>query len=111
MIEIGKMEEGEVVEAKTVEIGYRRTKMKLKNSSTISSCNFKPRTEVTLRYLNKLKNKNWIISSKNSWPNKIQRVLKSRLLLKPKPLRKKKRRSQPKNKHKSEYQPSSLQLN
>ena len=52
---------------------YRKIKMLLKISSINNSCNFKPRTEVTLRYLSKHSKKNWIISSRNSWPNKKRR--------------------------------------
>ena len=42
--------------------GYQRTRKPQRTSSTSNSCSFKPRMEVTLRYLNRLSKKNWTIS-------------------------------------------------
>ena len=63
MIETGEMEETvkmvEVVEiGEEMNTGYRETKKLLKTSSTSNLCNFKPRMEATLRYLNKPNKKN-----------------------------------------------------
>ena len=108
MIEIGEMggtEEEAVEEVKTAEmkIGYRRTKKLRKISSTNSSCSFKPRTEVTLRYLNKLSKKNWIISSKNSWPNKKKRAPKLMSQLRLNLLKRKKRTNQLKSNRQNDH--------
>ena len=81
---------------------YRKIKMLLKISSINNSCNFKPRTEVTLRYLNKHSKKNWIISSKNSWRNKKKREPKLMCQSRPQLSRPKRRRSQPKSKPKND---------
>ena len=70
---------GEVAVVKVARImaemnkSYQKIKKLPKISSINNSCNFKPRMEVTLRYLSKLNKKNWIISSRNSWPNKKRR--------------------------------------
>jgi len=74
---VGDLEEVAVVEVARIVVemnkSYRKIKKLPKISSINNSCNFKPRTEVTLRYLSKLNKKNWIISSRNSWPNKKRR--------------------------------------
>ena len=74
---VGDLEEVAVVEVARIVAemnkSYRKIKKLPKISSINNSCNFKPKTEVTLRYLSKLNKKNWIISSRNSWPNKKRR--------------------------------------